>query len=144
MDRQSNTVDQRVRNADRHHRKRPEREALTRQHLDQVGVVEQPMFIQLALHQGEREFCAVNRHIQLRKNPGKSANMIFVSMGQEDCLNFVPVLGQVADVRNDDIDAEELFFRKHQAGVDDNNVVLPTERHAVHPELAKASQWNHA
>ncbi len=69
--------------------------------------------------------------------------MVLVPMRQQDRPNLVPVLGQVGDIRNDNIHTQQLFFRKHQTGVDDDNVILPAESHAVHAELAEAPQGNH-
>ena len=70
--------------------------------------------------------------------------MVFVSVRQQDRFDLVAVLGQVGDIRNNDVYAEQFFFRKHQAGVDDDDVILPAEGHAVHTELAEATQRNHA
>ena len=49
---------------------------------------------------------------------------------------MVTVLDEVGDVGNDDVDAQEFSFGEHQSGVDDDNVIAPTDGHAVHPELA--------
>ena len=70
--------------------------------------------------------------------------MVFVAVGEDDGADLVAVLGEVADVGDDDVDAEQLFFREHQAGVDDDDVILPAEGHAVHAELAKAPEGDHA
>ena len=50
------------------------------------------------------------------------------------------VFDQIGDVRNNNIHAQQLGFRKHQAGVDDNNVVFPAEGEAVHAELAQSAE----
>ena len=50
------------------------------------------------------------------------------------------VLDQIGDVGHDDIDAQQLRLREHEAGVDDNNVVFPAEGEAVHAELAQAAE----
>ena len=143
VNRKRNAIDQRVRDADRHDGEGPERKAFAGDHLDQIGVVEQPVFVQFAFDQGQRELRSVDWNVELGQDPGQAANVVFVTVRENDRLDLIAIVGEVRDVGNDDIDAKQLFFREHQAGVDDDNVILPTERHAVHPELAKASQRNH-
>ena len=70
--------------------------------------------------------------------------MVFVAVRQDNSPDLRAVFGEVADVGDNDVDAEQLFFGKHQAGVDDDNVILPAEGHAVHAELTKAPEGNHA
>ena len=112
-------------------------------HLVQVGIVEQSMLFELALDVGQRELGSVDRNIQLGENPGQTADVVFVPMGQKDRANLVAVFSQVTDVGNNNVHTQQLFFRKHQTGIDDNNVILPAESHAVHAELAQAPQRNH-
>ncbi len=143
VDRQRHAVHQRVRHVDRQDRERPNRKAASRHNLDQVRIVKQTMLFELPFEQRERELRAINRHIQLGEYPGQSANVILVTVREHDRSDLVAVLRQVADVRNDNVDAEQLFFGKHEAGIDDNDVVLPSEGHAVHAELAQAPEGDH-
>ena len=113
-------------------------------HLDQLGVVEQPMLFELAFDVGERELGAVDRDVELGEDPRQAADVVLVAVRQDDGANLVAVLGEVGDVGNDDVDAQQLFFGKHQAGVDDDDVILPAEGHAVHAELAQAPKGDHA
>ena len=61
--------------------------------------------------------------------------MILMPMRQHNPAYLAAVFDQVADVGHDDVDAQQLFFRKHEPGVDDENVVADAEGHAVHAEL---------
>ena len=143
MDRQRHAIHQRVRHADGHDREGSQREAIARNHLDQIGVVEQPMLFQLALDVGQGELSAVDGNVQLGEDPRQAADVVFMSVGQQDCADLAPVFSQVTDIGNNNVDTQQLFFRKHQTGIDDNNVILPTEDHAVHTELAEAPQRYH-
>ena len=64
------------------------------------------MLFQLAFDQGERELRTVNRNVQFGKNPGKPANVILMTMGEQNGANFVTILEQVGDVGNDNVYAE--------------------------------------
>ena len=66
--------------------------------------------------------------------------MVFVAVGENDALHLLAVFGQVGNIGDDNIDAQQFGFRKHQAGVDDDDVVTPAHGHAVHPELAEAAE----
>ena len=140
MDGEGDAVDERVRDADGHDGEGADGEAAAGQHLDQVGVFEEAMLFELAFDVGEGELGAVDGHVELGEDPGQAADVVFVAVGEEDCADLVAVLDEVADVGDDDVDAEELFFRKHQAGVDDDNVVAVLDHHAVHAELAQTAE----
>ena len=66
--------------------------------------------------------------------------MVFVAVGKNDPAHPLAILDQVGDLRNYDVDAQQLRFWKHQPGVDDNDVISPSQGHAVHAELAKSAQ----
>ncbi len=66
--------------------------------------------------------------------------MVFVAVGEDDGANVSAVLFEVGDVRNDEVNAEELGFGKHHAGVDDEDVVAEPEGHHVHAEFAEAAE----
>ena len=66
--------------------------------------------------------------------------MVFVSMGEHDALDPLPVFDQVGDIGDNNIDAQQFGLRKHQAAVDDDDIVTPSYGHAVHSELAQAAK----
>src|ERR1051326_7294823 len=63
-----------------------------------------------------------------------------MSVGQNNTADFIAVLQQISDVRNNDIHTEQLGFRKHQAGIDDDNVVTIAHGHAVHSKFAETAK----
>jgi hypothetical protein len=115
---------------------RADAEAAAGQDLDQLGVIEQAVLFELALDEGEGELSSVDRDVELGKDPGQAADVVLVAVGEHDGANLVAILGEVGDVGYNDIDTEELLFRKHQAGIDHDDVIVPTQGEAVHPELA--------
>ena len=137
-------VDQRVGDADGQDGERPEGEAAAGKDLDQLGVVEQAMLFELAFDEGEGELGAVDGDVELGEDPGQAADVVLVAVGEDDGADFVAVLDEIADVGDDDVDAEELFFGEHQAGIDDDDVILPAEGQAVHTELTQAPEGDHA
>ena len=130
-----------MRDADGHDTEGPKREALAWEDLDELGFIEKAMLFELAFDIGKGELGTVDGHVELGQDPGKAANVIFVAVGEHDRAHFGAVFEEIADVGDDDIHAEELFFGKHEAGVDHKNIVAKAEGHAVHAELAQAAQW---
>ena len=63
-----------------------------------------------------------------------------MAVREQDGAHVRLVFNQIRDIRNDNINAQQLRLRKHQSGVDDDNVVFPTQREAVHTELAKSAE----
>ena len=64
-----------------------------------------------------------NRDAQLGQDVGQSADVVFVTMRDENRPHLVPVFEEVADVGDHKIDPEQLVLGKHEAGVDDDDVV---------------------
>src|SRR5437870_1300774 len=119
-----------VRDLNRMNGERANAEAVTRVYFAEVYLVQQFMLFELVFHIGEGEFCSPDRDLEFRQDPGKGADVVFVAMGEHDGANPLAIFLQVRDIGNNDIHAQQLGFREHQAGVDDNDVVTPA--HGLH------------
>src|SRR4051794_40441761 len=122
FNRQRNAIHQAMRYPDRLNRERPNGELVLRLNLYQLGLVQQLVFFQLAFDIGQGKFGGVDRHIQFAQNPRKSTDVVFMTVGENDAANALPVLHEVGDIGNHDIHAKQLSFGKHQAGIDDDDV----------------------
>ena len=58
----------------------------------------------------------------------------------EHLTKLVAVVGDEAEVGNDEVDAREPSLGKHKAGVDGDHVVAEANDHHVHSELAEPAQ----
>ncbi len=143
VDGERDAVDEGVRDADGHDGECAEGEAVAGEDFDEFGVVEEAMLFELAFDVGEGELGTVDGDVEVRQDPRKAADVILVSVGEDDAADFAAVLDEVGDVGNDDVDAEELFFGEHEAGVDDEDVVAVVEGEAVHAELAESTKRNY-
>ena len=108
--------------------------------LDEGDFVEELVLFELAFDIGQREFGGVDGNLEFAEDPWKSADVVFVAVGKDDGADVFPVLGEVGDVGYDDVDAEQLRFREHEAGINDDYVVFPADREAVHSEFAEAAE----
>ena len=140
VDGEGDAVDQRVGDADGEDREDAEVEAAAREDLDELGVVEEAMLFELALYIGQSKFCSIDRDVEVGEDPREAADVILMPVRKNNPADFRSVLDEVADVGDDDVDAEELFFWEHEAGVDHDDVVTVVECEAVHAELAESAE----
>ena len=103
-------------------------------------IVEQAMLFQLALNVCQGKLCAVDGHTEFRQNPRQATDVVFMPVRQHDAAHALAVLNQIGDVGHDDVDTEQFFVGKHQAGIDDKNVILPANCHAILAEFAEATK----
>lgn len=140
FNRQRNAIHQRVRHANRLNREPADGELLLRRDFDQLDLIEHMVLVELAFHVCQRELGGVDGDFDFAQNPRQAANVVLVPVRQDNAAHALLVFYEVGDVRHDNIDAEQLRFGEHEARVDDDNVVFPFERHAVHAELAEPAR----
>jgi len=66
--------------------------------------------------------------------------VVFVAVAEEDAEHLSLAVEQVRDVGQDEVDAEHVLLRKHQAGVDHQDLLLPLESPHVDADLAEAAE----
>ncbi len=103
------------------------------------GGLEQAGFIEPFFYEREGETRSVHGDVEIAKDVSERADVIFMAVGEDDGADVGAVLFEVGDIGDDEVDAEELGFREHHAGVDDNNVVAEPQGHHVHAEFAEAA-----
>ncbi len=140
IDGQGHTVNERMGDTDGLDREGAEGEFFLRRDFDKRDFIEKLVLFELAFDVGQREFGGIDGNLELAEDPGKSADVVFVAMGKDDGADVFPVLREVGDVGNDDVDAEQFRFREHEAGIDHDDVVFPADCEAVHAEFAEAAE----
>jgi hypothetical protein len=87
------------------------------------GRLEQLVLAQLALHQPLGQAAGVDRRAgNLGQDVGQRPGMVLVAVSQDDRADLVPVLLEVADVGDDEIDAEHVGVGEGEATVDHEDV----------------------
>src|SRR5579863_2642511 len=97
------------------------------------------------LEQSRRERRGIERHLQPRPQIDQRAHMVLVTVGQDEANDVFALLDQIADVRQDEIDAGQMLLgRKRHTAIDDEPLSAPLVAKAVnrevHPDLAEAAQ----
>ena len=104
-----------------------------------LGILHQPVFLQLVLYQGNGQLGAVYRHVDLLKDIGKGADMVFMSMGNHKALYLINILLQIADIRYHQVNAQHIVSRECKAAVHDDDAVFILKRSDVHSNLLQAA-----
>ena len=119
---------------------RPQPNRAAGAHPFQVAPVGEVVLAQLAGHQAEREVAAVDRDAHLFEQIRYGADVILVAVGQNDAADFLRMGDEVGEIRDDDIDAENLFLGKHEAGVDHDQIAPAAQHRAIQTEFAEATE----
>jgi hypothetical protein len=73
---------------------------------------------------------------------GQSADVVLVTVGDEDGANAIRVLSEIGYVGNGEVDSGHVIFREEDSGVNDYDVVFVLQRHHVLSDFPQASQRN--
>ena len=81
-------------------------------------------FPQLHFNQANGQRRGVNGHVHFPHQVGQCANVVLVTVGDEDGLHFIAVFPDVFVVGNDGVNAQHIVLREHNPGVDNENFVF--------------------
>ena len=82
------------------------------------------MLLELGLDKSERKPRPVNGDIELLQGVREATDVVFVPMAQKDSEHVLLTVDEIRDIWQDQVDAEHVLLWKHQAGIDDDNVIL--------------------
>ena len=109
----------------------------------EFAVGEQARLLQLDLRQPAGERCRIHGHVQVLQQVWQRANVILMAVREEDSLHAIRAFGQIRDIGIHQVDARHIALRKHQPGIDDENILIVLQRQQVLPNLSKPAQRDH-
>jgi hypothetical protein len=134
-------VRDRVRHADELGLERPDAGPLPGVGFLQLGRSQQTVLVELGLDQAERQPRRPHlRDPDLAQEVRQGADVVLVTVGQDDRANALGVVAQVAHVGQDQVDAEVLVPREREARVDDHDLASLLEDGHVLADLAEAAE----
>ena len=143
-DRQGAAVDDGVGDPDELDGEAAEGDRVPRLHHIQIHVPVQVELFQLLPHEAQRQCRAVEGRGEFLEDEGKGTDMVLVTMGEEDAPHLASPFPEVGDVWDDQVDAEHVRLREHQAAVDHDDIIAVLVGHHVQPDLPYSSQRNDA
>ncbi len=144
FDGEGNTVDEGVGDADGLDGECAEGEFGARGDFDELGVVEEGVFVELALDVGEGELGAVDGDVELGEDPREAADVVFVAVGEQNRPKTVPPGTQKRDVGQDHVHARGLLLREGKPGVDDQHVRTHLQQRQVLADLSQTTEGDEA
>ncbi len=135
LDGEGEAVDHAVRHPDRMHPERAELHGLARCQQPEVGG-DSPL-LQPLPRVAQREAAAVDGRRRGLERKGERADVVLVTMGEEDAAQASGPPGEVLEVRYDRVDARHLGAREHHSRVHEQQMLLPLEEQRVHAELSQ-------
>ncbi len=85
---------------------------------------------------------AINRQGEFLEQKGQAANMVFMPVGQHDAAQLVLDRPQVAEIRQDQVNAGVFHgIGKTDATVDDDDIVFVFNKGEIFAYFTKAAQW---
>ena len=119
----------------------PQREHFLRLHGAQAHTVRQPPFLELVLHESQREGRTVyGRPPELGNNPGKRSYVILMPVRQHNPKKVVFHCLDSAEVRNKHVHAQMFIARKHKAAVHHDHTPGRFQELTVQTDLTKSPQ----
>ena len=140
---QASRVRDRVRDAEELDRQRPDIDGVADLDYLDGGLVEEPLLLQLDLHQPSSQSRAVHRDVQLTEEERQPADVVLVAVREEDGLQKARPLCEVGDLGDHDVHAQHLVLGEHQTHVYSDGGAIVFVQHHVAANVAKAAEGNH-
>ena len=102
--------------------------------------IEQAVLSELVAYESERERSSVDGNIHSRKQKRQSADVVLVSVGEDDTPYLLKILLNISKIGNNKIYSEHIAVRERHSAVDDNDVVFTLDKCDVFADLVKSAQ----
>ena len=87
---------------------------------------------------------SIHRDIELGQDEGKGAGMVFVTVGYENAPDLIPPFQQVADVRDDQVNAGHVLLWEEHTAIYCDDVLVVLQDHHVLSDFPQPSQGNNS
>ena len=142
-DGQRATIDHRVGHPQELHAETAQLHSVARLDDHQLHRTVKLVFLELFVDKPQRQGRAVDRHVQLLQHEGKRSDVILVPVGQADGADIPDSLTQPGDIGYHVVDSEHFRAGKHQAAIDDDDVLVIDVSHHVHADFAQSAQGHY-
>ena len=109
---------------------------------EDLGVVEKIVLLQLQLHQGRGQRRRVNGDVDLPQQIGYAADMILMTVGQDQAADPAGIVLQIGKIGQDDIHPVHILVGKPHAAVDDKDITAILDCRHVLADLAETAKRN--
>ena len=98
------------------------------------------MFLEFIRDEADGQPGGVDRHVEFFEQVRQAADVVLVSVGDEQALDAVLVLQHVGEIRDDQIDAEHIRIREDEAAIDQDHIALALIQGNVFADFTQTAQ----
>ena len=95
---------------------------------------------ELVAQNTERQTGRIDRDMDVAQNIRQCADVVFVSVRDENAADLIFIFFQICDVRNDKVDAGHFVVREAHAAVDDDDIVFVFQNGDILTDLFQAAE----
>ena len=136
-------VRNRVRHGDELHVEGSDHATFAVSHHHQIGAPQQSGFLDATTRQTQRDGRAEHGERQLAQQELQRSDVVLVTVRGHATHHAVGVLAQPREVRQHQVDAVHVDVGEHQATVDEEQLVVLLDHHAVATDLTQSSEEDH-
>ncbi len=127
---------------DKFHTKLAQPDHLARLAGDELGLVQEAVFLQLELDQTGGHAGGVNGDVHVPEQIGDGADVVLMSVGEEDAPNTVAVFDEVGKIGDNHVNAVHIVVGEAHAYVHDNHISAVLVDGQVFANLVQAAKGN--
>lgn len=103
------------------------RNRIARVDLVELCLIKEIMLLELVFHQSERQARAIDREIHIFEQVRDGTDMVLMAMRDDKPLNPILVFLDIAEIRDDQINAEHVAVRECHSAVEDKHIAVALE-----------------
>src|SRR5438445_7808936 len=131
-----------MRGANEFDRERSDSDDVARLDAVQQHIAQNSVLVELAFRETEREVRSINGNVELFQDVRQRAQMIFVSVREDDGSYVVAILFKNFEVWNANVDTIDALFGKTHAGIENEHLVAGAQQGAIHAKLTDTAEGN--
>ena len=106
----------------------------------ELCTVKELVLLELSLNKTHGQPCAVNGNVDFLKKIGKCADVILMTVGYNDTLDFLTVLLKIGEIGNNKVNAEHIRLRECKTAVNDYYVIFKLINGDVLSDLVESAE----
>ena len=110
----------------------------------QFGFAAKAVARQLDFQQAAGQRGGIDGRVHFLEQVVNRADVVFVTVGDDDAAHLVAVLGQIGHIGDDVIDPQHVVFGEHQAGIDDEDFAAVFVHHQIAAHFTQPPQGDDA
>ena len=144
VDGKSDRIGDRVVNADKFDRHAAHFYRLTWLYNVELRTFEKTVFFELALDKSDSKPCSVNGNVHLFEKISERADVVFVSVSDDNAPYLVGVLLDICEIGDNKVNAGHIAVGKCHSAVNDESIVCTLKNSYILADLVDSAEWDYS